>query len=289
MKHHSNRMNRLFWVFVGSVVMIGLLVATPVAADSSAGKERLEACADCHEEIVKGFKNTVHGVIDKKGLAKRANAEIGCESCHGNTAKHIDEGGEKGIVMAFKKEAAAAKSKMCLACHHDSHGEYFASAHAKASMDCTSCHSVHKKTKHALLKGHPMKTCYSCHADVFDKFKLNERHKTMECSACHDPHKPEARGRLGGFKQQACFKCHTDKEGPFLYEHAAVKVEGCTACHDVHGSVNRHMLNDQSVTQLCYGCHTVVPGWHSRFTAESNCANCHIGIHGSNFSRMLLK
>ncbi len=281
-------------VLVGlAVFVIAFMLFMPVTAAAADEGEGFETCAECHDELAAAFKNSAHAVIDSKGLAGHAGAKFSCVSCHGSPAKHLEEA-EAGNIFAFKAaDTANAKSKMCLACHNDNHGNYFASAHGKASMDCTACHSAHGKTKKALLKGSSMKICFSCHEDVFAKFRLNERHRLdvgiLECSSCHDPHKPAARERLGGFKQQACFKCHTDKQGPYLYEHASVAVEGCTICHDVHGSPNRHMLVNQSVSELCYSCHTVVPGWHSRFTPASNCANCHSTIHGSNFSPKFLK
>lgn len=270
-------------MLVGSAVfIIALMLLAPatVFAENTA-----ETCAECHDELAAAFKMQVHAVIDAKGLAGKS---FSCEACHGDLSKHL-ENAEAGNIFAFKgKDTANAANKMCLSCHHNDHGEYFASPHGKAAMSCTQCHSVHKAKK-----THATKTCYSCHEDVFAKFKLNERHRLLEgvigCDDCHDPHKPATSMRLGGFKQETCYKCHTDKQGPFLYEHASVRIEGCTTCHDVHGTPNRHLLINQSVSELCYSCHTTVPGFHSRFTPASNCASCHSTIHGSNFSRFFLK
>ncbi|MCP5103252.1 MAG: hypothetical protein GY950_07735 [bacterium] len=286
--------HRLLWLLVPAICMIGFiefLPGTPVAEAS--GEEGWATCAECHEDLSAAFKNSAHAVIDSKGLAEHAGAKFSCAGCHGDTSKHLEEP-DAGNIFAFKgTDAATGKSKMCLACHKDGHADYFSSPHAKASMDCTQCHAIHKKTKQSLLKKGPTKGCYTCHEDVFAKFRLNERHRlfegTLGCGSCHDPHKPSARERLAGFKQESCFKCHTDKQGPFLYEHKSITIDGCTVCHDVHGSPNRHMLVNQSVSELCFSCHTVAPGWHSRFTPESNCTNCHSTIHGSNLSSMFLK
>ncbi|MCP5048851.1 MAG: DmsE family decaheme c-type cytochrome [bacterium] len=279
------------------LVAFNLFTTTPYTAaagnpDESA-VEQVQTCAECHDDLAASFKNSVHAVIDKKGLAGHAGAEFSCASCHGDTAKHLEEA-EAGTIFAFKElDPANAKSKMCLSCHKNDHAEYFASPHGKAAMDCTSCHSVHNNPRQMLLKTKASKACAECHQDVMAKFKMNERHRLkegiLECSSCHDPHKPATRERLAGFKQETCYKCHADKQGPFLYEHGSVRIEGCTSCHDVHGSPNRHLLVDQSVSQLCYSCHTTVPGWHSRFTPASNCANCHSTIHGSNHSPKFLK
>lgn len=262
------------------VVFMHFYPATAAALGD--GDTGAATCAECHEDLTAAFKGSVHGVIDSKKMAGIAGAAFSCDSCHGDLKKHLGNP-EAGNIFNFKGTANEA-SKMCLSCHIDNHGQYFASSHGKASMACTNCHAVHKKDN-----THPTKSCYSCHTDVFAKFKMNENHKVMECSACHNPHEPATRTRLGGFKQEACYKCHTDKAGPYLYEHMSLTIDGCSACHDVHGSPNRHMLVDQSVSQLCYSCHTVVPGWHSRFTPDSNCTNCHNTIHGSNLSAKFLK
>jgi hypothetical protein len=37
------------------------------------------------------------------------------------------------------------------------------------------------------------------------------------------------RNSAGG--DSTCVKCHADKQGPFVYERAPVKVEGCQVCH----------------------------------------------------------
>jgi len=289
---NNNRRSKLpfcRWLWVAGLALfvatlIGYWPGTAYAANVDA-----KSCAECHEDLVAAFKNIPHAVIDKKGLGKT----FSCESCHGDLSKHM-ENPEAGNIFAFKGgDSAIDISKRCLSCHKDNHGEYFSSAHSKANIHCITCHGIHGKTKQTLLKGGPTKICYSCHEDVFAKFKLNEKHRlyegTLGCGSCHDPHKPATRQRLAGFKQETCYKCHADKQGPFLYEHDSVRVEGCSTCHDVHGSPNRHLLVNQSVSELCYSCHTVVPGWHSRFTHTSNCANCHSTIHGSNLSSKFLK
>jgi DmsE family decaheme c-type cytochrome len=159
-------------------------------------------------------------------------------------------------------------------------------------MDCTNCHD--QLMKKSVVRESPTAICSSCHEDVLARFDLNERHRLqegiLECTSCHDPHAPAARERLGGFKHESCLRCHTDKGGPYFYEHEASRLEGCNACHEVHGTPNRHLLTHQSASDLCFSCHTRAVSWHSRFTSEStNCTVCHSTIHGSNLSKRFLK
>ena len=37
--------------------------------------------------------------------------------------------------------------------------------------------------------------------------------------------------RLAVGSDTGCIKCHANKAGPFVFEHAPVKLEGCSTCH----------------------------------------------------------
>ncbi len=92
-------------------------------------------------------------------------------------------------------------------------------------------------------------------------------------------------------------KCHTETAGPFVFEHPAVKVEGCTSCHSPHGSQNARLLAKSNVNTLCLQCHTVndnfsapeIPSFHNQAVQYQACTICHTQIHGSNASAVLLQ
>ncbi|MGQ9672822.1 MAG: cytochrome c3 family protein [Candidatus Aminicenantales bacterium] len=277
--------SRLLSARFGAVVFIFLVTLIfGVAAGVTPQAKEIETCTVCHEDLSRAY-----------GLTPHAGAQAGCTACHGQAEKHIEEGG-KGNIFAFQSsDLSSEKSKRCLACHSKDHPRFLAGPHAKASLDCTSCHVVHSaEVSSSLLRNNDEKNCSLCHGDVFAMFQLNERHRLEEgilsCTTCHDPHEPASRERLGGFKNESCLKCHSDKGGPYLYEHQAQRVEGCTVCHEVHGSPNRHMLKFQNSADLCFSCHAAAPAWHSRFTSDAtNCVTCHTAVHGSNLSRLFLK
>jgi DmsE family decaheme c-type cytochrome len=283
-KHHLPIMRPL--KIAGCLILVlgvaGLLMAAKPGAPQD--KKDTETCGACHEDEAKGFLAKPHVALGDKS----------CTACHSGSDVHLKEGGG-ATIFAFKStDAKAAKNKACLACHAASAAQFMSGPHGKASLDCTSCHSIHGGSKTALLRGGEVKTCSACHQDVVAKFSFNERHRLQEgvltCSSCHNPHDSASREKLGGFKQQMCLKCHVEKGGPFLYEHGASRVEGCTICHEVHGSPNRHMLTMQSVPDLCYSCHVFTLQWHSGFNEKStNCVSCHSTIHGSNLSSIFIK
>ena len=273
---------RLLTKAAGIVGISFLLCVLATAAPAVTQESDSATCLECHDGMTTTFKMEPHAGLDN------------CAACHTGAEKHMEEGGGVDNILAFRdSDGLKDKAGACLGCHTRDAGRYMASPHGKASMDCTTCHSVHS-TKPSLLKTSANKNCSVCHADVTARFNLNEKHRLQEgilsCVSCHNPHEPSLRERLGGFKQEACLKCHTDKGGPYLHEHEASRIEGCATCHEVHGSVNRHMLTYQSTADLCFSCHAGAPSWHSRFTSlGSNCTVCHSTIHGSNLSPIFLK
>lgn len=302
-------------IFVLACALSALAMAPRLIADSGDVESKpteAQSClaSQCHEYRM-AFWTSPHSALDTAGLASRADATWSCAACHGEPRKSEKQAGEPGCpvdVFSFRpSDAPQKKTKRCLACHATDHPGFGSSEHARAGLDCTSCHSVHDAVTgrwslqressfdqgNALRPASPAATCAGCHADVFADFEQNERHRLQEgivlCSDCHDPHKRQNRLSLGGFKQEACAQCHRDKTGPFVFEHGASRAEGCVSCHTPHGTPNRHMLHFQSVAEACYSCHVAVPGFHSRFTLDSQCTNCHSAVHGSNLDAHFLR
>jgi DmsE family decaheme c-type cytochrome len=250
-----------------------------------------ETCMECHEDQYANYKMSIHYLTEKRDLEIK-----GCEACHGPGKAHVEEGTPETIFTFRADIPAADKTEKCLNCHSKKNKNFVfpGSDHMKGSVSCSDCHQSHPEMgKDKLLTKEGYKLCLSCHQEIAPKLALNERHRITEgmvkCTDCHKNHEQSPRTRLGGFKQETCFKCHTDKQGPFVYEHGSIRVEGCTACHDPHGSINRHMLIHQRTAELCFSCHIAVPIWHNRFVAESVCTNCHSTIHGSNLDSKFIK
>lgn len=266
-----------------------------------------QTCGLCHGAQVAAFARNPHASLDSEGLAERAGARFSCEACHGDPSPHLQAGGGASTIRTFRDDTPVRViEETCLACHAATHPEFPQSPHAFAGVSCLQCHSIHDAPVGSahLLAPPPSETvapgtyavsalCARCHGDVLAQFQFNERHRLeeniLECTSCHDPHAPAPRTLLAGFKQQACVQCHTDKGGPFVFEHGSVMVEGCVACHDPHAGANRHQLQFQRVAELCVSCHIEVPSFHSRFTLDTQCTNCHSSIHGSNFDPYFLQ
>jgi DmsE family decaheme c-type cytochrome len=292
------------------VFAIGAFCAVSLAAPAGGKKEAAktqaaatgefvgsETCATCHDEVSKGFAGNPHA----KMAAMHGDKSVTCENCHGAGKAHVDGGGDTSKIFNPAKASAKDVDAKCLTCHASAHPNFDRSPHAKANVGCASCHSVHAngKTEH-LLKASQPQLCYQCHTDVKPAFNMPFHHKVNEglvqCGDCHNVHGTFGNASLKSTADQnaVCTKCHTDTRGPFVFEHAAVKGEGCMSCHTPHGSQNARMLRMPSINALCTQCHSPVAAArvHGLYTGSASaqpCIDCHTMIHGSNVSQAFLR
>jgi DmsE family decaheme c-type cytochrome len=306
----------------------------PANADQYVGSD---ACAECHADLAAKFKVTAH----RQTLKRQSPVDRqGCEACHGPAKKHLEyyrtaqqllkEGKDDEAAKLYADEAQAAAARMlrfdgltsaaasavCLKCHEGEVGRqgerlnFRRSEHLRHGVSCLDCHSPHSpKQTEFLLRASEPEGCYRCHADQKASFARPFHHKVpergMKCSDCHNQHGSFANKQLrtradGGV---ICVKCHTDKAGPFVYEHAPVKTEGCQICHTPHGSTNSRLLKRNVVRFLCLECHSnlgatsiitgrgpATPAFHDLSTTTyQNCTTCHSMIHGSNASPVFFR
>ncbi len=301
--------------------------ATASSPDDYVGSE---TCQACHEEQFKSFSHTAHARLLKAGWkAERQGCESchGPGKAHveggGDKTKIRTFRNESA---KQKSEACLA----CHA-GREEHNNFRRGEHWRNDVACTDCHSPHITSTLAekasgpsvdrrdvpsslqpvgpfsahvtdlappkmLINTEPQ-LCMKCHNETKAQFTQPFHHRvlegTMKCSDCHNPHGgfELKQARLAVGADASCLKCHADKQGPFVFEHAPLKIEGCTACHTPHGATNPKMLKRSSVNQLCLECHTNTqeigapntPSFHNLATTRfQNCTTCHAKIHGSN-------
>lgn len=222
-------------------------------------------------------------------------------------------------------------SERCLTCHVTGKNQegFDHSQHAAAGVSCDQCHAPHlvKEVKDqskgslpiaqaaffqvpelpetvrwlhsSMLKASEPNLCFTCHGNIQAQFALPVHHRVpeglMKCTDCHNPHGSIDRSSLNATHWETCVKCHVEKRGPFVYEHPAVRVEGCVVCHNPHGNTNHFMLVRREGRMLCLQCHT---GFHTQdgvphsrlgFQASGECTRCHVAIHGSALDPDLLR
>jgi DmsE family decaheme c-type cytochrome len=272
-----------------------------------------ETCKTCHadmpsKDFFSNYEASPHFVTTLD--TKKGPEWQGCEACHGPGAAHVAGGGDVTKIFTFKNASAKEINARCMNCHAGGpqHMNAINSIHALNNVSCISCHSPHHaQTKEFLLTKAEPELCYSCHLQQKAQFQMPFHHRVNEgliqCSDCHNPHGTVGPKmvRSSSTQDAICYKCHTDKQGPFVFEHEPVKIEGCASCHVPHGGANVHMLRVSNVNLLCLQCHTNsapgaktgnapgTPSFHSQQTFFKACTVCHIQIHGSNFDPTFFK
>jgi predicted CXXCH cytochrome family protein len=292
----------------------------PVDASAYAGAE---TCSACHADIYALYQMTPHmrTLKDPRGPAKQ-----GCEACHGPGAAHAQDPSKP--MFAFQTGTPAEKSARCLTCHDTgkNHQAFKSAEHSLLGVSCIDCHDPHlgspdpkgseqlstaqanffhvpkladqnRWLRDSLLRKSQPELCFTCHRTIQASFALPSHHRVpeglMKCTDCHEPHGTENRAQLSKASWESCVGCHIEKRGPFVYEHASVKVDGCVACHNPHGSVNQHLLLRGEGRFLCLQCHVDpsapnVPHGRLGFQTGGDCVRCHSRVHGSNSSEFFL-
>ena len=285
---------------IGFSLPVALSVGVGWAAEQPGGAAAFAPCADCHDTLAAQFLTNPHA----SGNTTVSGKAI-CESCHGDGTKHAEEGGDKTFIKVPKSGSGA---KVCLSCHDNKSGfDYTAMGfHASSSVNCADCHSVHAAPAIPLLKAATGTLCVGCHTGQKSLFGKPYAHRIgrggIECTSCHNPHggpgadqslKKTAAGEL------PCLSCHPQTQGPFVFTHVTGIAGNCMSCHEPHGSNNSKMLTRARADQLCLECHTAYPpgtlgsqppSFHDlRSPRYTNCTVCHVAVHGSNSSPMLLR
>lgn len=300
---------------------------TAHAKISVPGKEYISGCEVCHGPG-KAHSDAIEAAEGEEGKTKLALQEHPIFSFSVN--EKITQALKQFPIFHFRANSKENAAR-CLFCHVSSKQQEFFehSAHVAHGMSCDQCHTGHlvREVKDqskgplsypqghffevpqlpdearwlhsSLLKESEPKLCFGCHQTVQAEFSLPVHHRVpegfMKCTDCHNPHGSLNHASLRRPNFESCVQCHVEKRGPYVYEHASVKVEGCATCHNPHGSTNRMLLVRREGRQLCLQCHTgfhaqaQVP--HSRlgFQTSGECTRCHVAIHGSNFDPTLLR
>lgn len=295
-------------------VLCGLLAPALLGADYVGS----DVCKTCHPHVWSTFFRNPHYKSIASG--KQAPENTGCESCHGPGKAHVEARGGKATIIAFSQLGPGKVLDACLRCHSQtlSRANIRRSMHTQSDVVCSNCHSIHQSpAPKFLLAKQQTELCYGCHATARGQFSMPFKHRVNEgvvqCTDCHNPHgafaptwKMATRPRLmnpAQANEQPCLNCHIDKRGPFVYEHGAVRVEGCDTCHQTHGSMNARLLRRPTVLTLCLECHNgkgTFGSFNNGVRAPSpthnmadprfqNCTTCHPRIHGSNSSELFFR
>jgi predicted CXXCH cytochrome family protein len=207
-----------------------------------------QACADCHQDIVRKFPASPHARVHFENAALAGST--GCESCHGPGSKHIEAGGAKSIINPRNDPAS------CFQCHLDVQAEFNLPQHhpvIEGHMSCVQCHDPHGgdifKPTGGLAMARQNESCAQCHRDQTRPFVFEHPAMREGCATCHNPHGSINQKMLVESDPNLCLRCHAQVQGPNVprgdifignTDHTAfLRIGTCwnAGCHTaVHGS-----------------------------------------------------
>jgi predicted CXXCH cytochrome family protein len=203
-----------------------------------------------------------------------------CVECHEEESRYFELADHASVAIRITdEEAEAGQVEACEACHGPG-----------------SLHLEDEYDKSKIIRANAETACFNCHLDIKGKFMLQHHHPVLEgrmfCYDCHDMHGSDVRATGGSMllgKDEKCFKCHKEQRGPFVFEHEAMR-EGCSTCHNPHGSINDKLLVAGQTT-TCVRCHWEGQIRHDyyRIGLGYECTDCHTRVHGSNNARSSLR
>jgi hypothetical protein len=152
----------------------------------------LQACADCHPDVVEVKATSYH-----RGLT--------CEGCHGAAADHVDDPTEVFPLVPTERGA-------CLRCHSylpsrpTGFPQIIESTH-NPMEPCAGCHDPHEPTPPEVPE-----SCTACHAAIA-RTKAVSHHRSLDCDTCHtaEPaHRENPRSALPRkpTTRDFCGQCH---------------------------------------------------------------------------------
>ena len=241
----------------------------------TSGDKKDNLCLTCHNQGVD---------VPEKG-SRHAALDMGCETCH---VTH-KTGAEPTLENRFHLTKAAPA--LCIDCHDPKDADLQKAHQGQpfGTANCLQCHDPHQSAAPKLMAKflHPPfadKTCEICHAPAKDgKVVLTQATAKDLCVTCHDEQAKKidsAKVPHPGAQASDCLDCHNPHASaqPYLPKTDAVNIclgchtdiadlhkkadlhqpafeQGCSTCHEGHGSDNEHLLRTASVNKLCLECH----------------------------------
>jgi len=159
---------------IGGHLIIGcltvlLLLGLPTVTFADSPTPGAAPCLDCHQQETEAWQDSPHARADGGDEMPGAT----CEDCHG---RYVEDHPDSGVMQL------TVDSSVCKQCHSSTFGQWQASTHAQAGVQCIGCHLSHSQefrlTDDAL--------CGSCHRNNLEDFS-HSAHDTanVACTDCH--------------------------------------------------------------------------------------------------------
>ena len=217
---------------------LALLVAASLAGNAS------ETCDGCHDF---GPESRPHPTRNDSN----GDADVGCASCHGLSAAHIERPKEVAPDASFGPHwtsGVGQQDEQCLDCHSSDVAAHWDDAlHMVNNLICVTCHKIHTEKDKTLDPDTQAEVCTSCHEALKAGIHGIEdiASDNPACTTCHNPHADQR------------------PLGVMLSNGSA----GCRSCHQPPAMKDQGSLSDKAKEK------------HKTMTqSDRTCLDCHTGI-----------
>ncbi len=181
-------------------------------------------CLRCHMSAV---EHSDSGTINRYRGLPFLHAGITCESCHGDTRKHLAIGG-KAVVVNPSRLNARLRDSICISCHLE--GDISVERAGHSALDFKAGDPISDYLAYFVYSG---QGATKRGVSEVEQLSLSRCKQTsgdaMSCMSCHDPHyTPTGPREQAAFYRKKCLACHTG--AAFATAHHAENPD-CTSCH----------------------------------------------------------
>ena len=180
-------------------------------------------CLRCHMSAVQPSDS---GTINRYSGLPFLHTEITCESCHGDTAEHVQFNGKAAVVNPVRLQPALRDS-ICISCHLE--GDVTVERAGNSVLDYRPGQPISKFLAfYVYAKNNLTARGVSEVEQLSQSMCKRMSGDRMSCMSCYDPHfTPSPRQRVA-FYRAKCLACHSDTG--FDKSHHPENPD-CTSCH----------------------------------------------------------
>jgi predicted CXXCH cytochrome family protein len=171
---------------------------------------------------------------------------VTCESCHGDSLRHIASGGLVAVVDPLKL-TPVRRDSVCTVCHLE--GDTNVEHRGKSVLEYRPGDDLNDFITYFAYTQE--NTTHRAVSEV-EQFLSSRCRRTsgpaMSCMSCHDPHSAPSPEQRVAFYRGKCLACHT--QAKYATEHFAENPD-CTSCHMPSG-------NAQNVPHVAWTDHRIL-------------------------------
>ncbi|HEY3627057.1 MAG TPA: tetratricopeptide repeat protein [Terracidiphilus sp.] len=180
-------------------------------------------CLRCHMSSV---QPSDPGTINRYGGLPFLHTGITCESCHGDSTRHVQSRGKDSIVNPVRLKPGERDS-VCISCHLE--GDVTVARAGHSALDYRPGESISAYLAFYVREGANLTDRAVSEVEQLGQSTCKRTSgDSMSCMSCHDPHyTPDTAHRVAFFRGK-CLACH--HQPGFAATHHPEN-QDCTSCH----------------------------------------------------------